>query len=98
MSSNQKPCHKQTIQPDKKALLTRLKRIEGQVRGIHQMIDDDRYCIDILTQVSAIRSALHSVSLQLIRNHTHGCVKRAVESGEGEAAIDELMTIMKKLS
>lgn len=76
-------------------ILQRLKRIEGQVRGIHKMVEDDRYCIDIITQIAAARAALDKVGLQLLERHAHGCVQKAVRSGEGEQAIDELMDVIK---
>ncbi len=84
------------VQPNKSALLTRLNRIEGQVRGIAKMVEEDRYCVDVLTQVSAIQSALDALALQLLENHTKGCVRSAIRSGNGEAAIDELMTVVKR--
>lgn len=86
-------CHteRSTIQPAKDVLLKRLNRVEGQVRGIARMIEEDRYCIDILTQVSAVRSALDAVAQQLLTDHTRGCVTRAIEHGEGQQAIDELL-------
>ncbi|BBY16959.1 copper-sensing transcriptional repressor RicR [Mycolicibacterium litorale] len=63
----------------------RLRRIEGQVRGIAKMIDDDKYCIDILTQISAVNSALRSVALSLLDEHLDHCVTRAVAEGGDEA-------------
>ena len=66
-------------------LSMRLRRIEGQVRGVHQMADDDRYCIDILTQISAITRALQSVSLVLLDDHLGHCVAQAVTAGGAEA-------------
>ena len=66
-------------------LSKRLRRIEGQVRGVHQMVDDDRYCIDILTQISAITRALQSVSLVLLDDHLGHCVAQAVTAGGAEA-------------
>ncbi len=85
-------------QPHKKALLTRLKRIEGQVRGVAKMVEDDRYCIDILTQISAAKSALDALALKLLEDHTSGCVQNAIHEGEGAAAIEELMGIVRKLA
>ena len=82
---------------DKAALLKRLNRIEGQVRGIHRMIDEDRYCVDVLTQVSAVKSALDSLSMQLLESHANGCIKQAIESGQGDAAISELMMVLKRM-
>lgn len=86
------------VQPHKAALLKRLKRIEGQVRGIAQMVQDDRYCVDVLTQVAAIQSALDAVALQLLEDHTRGCVAGAVRAGQGESAIAELMTVVKRFA
>ena len=86
------------IQPNKAALVRRLNRIEGQVRGVTKMITEDRYCVDVLNQVSALQSALDAVAVQLLENHTHGCVQSAIKSGEGDAAIDELMTVMRKFA
>ncbi|MEI6254358.1 MAG: metal-sensitive transcriptional regulator [Mycobacteriaceae bacterium] len=63
----------------------RLRRIEGQVRGIAKMIDDDKYCIDILTQISAVNSALQSLALGLLDEHLHHCVSDAVAAGGEEA-------------
>ena len=93
-------CHgseKTVVQPHKQALLNRLNRIAGQIRGISGMIEGDRYCIDILTQVSAVRSALDAMALQLIEDHTKGCVQKAVRQGDGAAAISELMGVLKKI-
>jgi len=78
------------------ALAKRLNRIEGQVRGIGRMIDDDRYCVDILTQVSAVQSALDALALKLLEHHLHGCVSHAVASGNGAHAIDEAVAVIRK--
>jgi len=69
---------------DKVAVLARLKKIEGQVRGIHKMIDSDRYCIDVLQQISAATRALQGVALHLLDEHLTHCVVHAVESGGAE--------------
>ena len=74
----------------KPELLTRLRRIEGQAKGITQMVEDDRYCIDVLTQISAIRSALESVAIGLVDGHVRHCVADAVS--EGGTAADERLT------
>lgn len=94
-------CHvteKTVVQPHKQALLNRMNRIAGQIRGIGSMIENDRYCIDILTQVSAAQSALDAVAMQLIEDHTKGCVQKAVRQGDGDAAISELMGVLKKIN
>ena len=83
---------------DKPKLLRRLNRVEGQVRGIAKMIEEDRYCVDVLTQVAAVRSALDAMALQMLRDHTHGCVQGAIRSGRGDAAIDELLLVVEKFA
>ncbi|KZE31668.1 metal-sensitive transcriptional regulator [Crenobacter luteus] len=85
------------VQPDKDALLKRLSRIEGQVRGIGGMIDADRYCVDVLTQIAAAKSALDAVAMQLLENHVKGCVARAIVDGDAEARIDELIDVVRKI-
>src|SRR5690625_4385610 len=70
---------------DKDRYLARMKRIEGQARGIHRMIDEDTYCIDILTQISAVTSALENVALALLDDHLKHCVVRAAKAGGPEA-------------
>ena len=79
-----------------KALLNRLSRIEGQVRGVRSMLENDAYCIDILTQVSAINAALNSFNKVLISNHIRTCVKENIQAGNDEV-IDELVVTLQKL-
>jgi DNA-binding FrmR family transcriptional regulator len=86
------------IQPHRTALLKRLNRIGGQVRGVAGMIEQDRYCVDVLTQIAAIRSALDAVAMQLLQDHAHGCVQSAIRAGHGDQAVDEFMTVVKRLS
>jgi DNA-binding FrmR family transcriptional regulator len=83
---------------NKTSLGKRLNRIEGQVRGIGRMIDEDRYCIDVLTQVSAVQSALDALALQLLEHHLHGCVQHAVRSGEGDRAIEDALGVIRKFA
>jgi DNA-binding FrmR family transcriptional regulator len=80
----------------KDQLLKRLKRIEGQVRGVQGMVDDDRYCIDVLTQISAIQAALDKVALGLLDEHARHCVMGA-EDGEQSDKTDELMAAVGRL-
>ena len=80
----------------KKAMLTRLKRVEGQIRGIEKMVEQDVYCPDILIQVSAATSALNSFSKVLLSNHIKGCVAGDIRQGKDES-IDELCKILQKL-
>jgi CsoR family transcriptional regulator, copper-sensing transcriptional repressor len=68
----------------------RLSRIEGQVRGIQRMVDEDRYCIDILTQVNAVKAAIDKVAINLLEDHVKHCVADAVKAGEGEEKLQEL--------
>ena len=67
---------------DKEALVRRLHRIEGQVRGVERMVEDDRYCIDILTQISAVTTALESVAFRILDDHVNHCVAGALASGD----------------
>ena len=83
---------------EKDQLINRLKKIEGQVRGIQKMIENDRYCVDILVQVSAINAALKKVSLNLLEKHTHHCVSDAINNGDGGEAIQELMEVFERFS
>lgn len=95
----QAACHEpHVVQPHKQTLLKRLNRIEGQVRGVAQMVTADRYCVDVLTQVAAIQSALDAVALQLLEDHTRGCVANAVKADGGDQAIAELMTVVKRFA
>lgn len=81
----------------KEQLTTRLRRIEGQVRGIERMVDDDRYCIDILTQISAIQAALDKVALGLLDGHVRHCVREGAQDGRSEQMATELMASVGRL-
>ncbi|GIN56456.1 metal-sensing transcriptional repressor [Lederbergia ruris] len=83
---------------EKEQLVNRLKRIEGQVRGIQNMIENDRYCVDILTQISAINAAMNKVGLHLLERHTQHCVSDAIKDGNEEEAIQELMDVFKRFT
>jgi DNA-binding FrmR family transcriptional regulator len=86
---------------DKEALIRRLHRIEGQVRGIERMVEDDRYCIDILTQVSAVTTALDSLALRILGNHVDSCVAKAFASGDPAAAAEksrELLSAVERFA
>ena len=82
---------------DKQKIETRLRRIEGQVRGIQKMVAEDRYCIDVLTLVTAVRAALESVSLQLLADHTEHCVTEAIREGQGAEKVRELNQAVERL-
>ena len=81
---------------DKAKVIARLRRIEGQVRGIRAMVEDDRYCVDILTQVSAIQAALNGFNKELLARHIKTCVSEDIREGN-EEAVDELCELLKKL-
>jgi len=86
---------------DKDALVKRLHRIEGQVRGIEKMVEDDRYCIDILTQVSAVTTALDSLAIKILDEHVRHCVAGALASGdEADASVktDELIAAVQRFA
>jgi CsoR family transcriptional regulator, copper-sensing transcriptional repressor len=86
---------------DKPSLIKRLHRIEGQVRGIEKMVDDERYCIDILTQISAVTTALETVGLKILDEHVRHCVTHALASGdEAEAKVktDELLAAVQRFA
>jgi len=94
--------HEHPSQPrskdEKQAIVNRLKRIEGQVRGIQKMVEEDRYCVDILVQISAIQSALKQTGYTITERHMKHCVSDSIKNGEGQEAIDELMTVLKQFS
>lgn len=82
---------------DKDKVLARLRRIEGQVRGLQKMVEEDRYCIDVLTQVGAVKAALESVSLTLLEDHMEHCVADAIKSGDGSKKVRELSAAVQRL-
>lgn len=83
---------------EKNQVMKRLKRIEGQVRGIQKMIEEDRYCLDVLIQVTAANNALKKVGLQLMERHMSHCVSKAIQSGNGEDAIKELVKVVEQFN
>jgi DNA-binding FrmR family transcriptional regulator len=86
---------------DKAALKKRLHRIEGQVRGIERMVDDDRYCIDILTQVGAVKTALESMAFEILNDHVRHCVRDALDSGDARTATaksEELLAAVERFT
>jgi DNA-binding FrmR family transcriptional regulator len=88
-------------QHDKTKLRARLQRIEGQVRGIARMIDEDRYCIDVVTQIHAVRGALSRVESDLLRGHLGHCIESAIVSGDAKEQrkkANELITLLAKTS
>ena len=81
---------------EKKRLINRLSRIEGQIRGVRQMVENDAYCVDILTQSAAAKSAFNAFNKELLRRHVSTCVVRDIRAGDDET-VDELMEIIGKL-
>jgi DNA-binding FrmR family transcriptional regulator len=103
MATQKKACcgtgvhdHKERTPEQKKALMNRLNRIEGQIRGIRKMVEEDAYCPDILIQASAANSAMNSFSKELLAAHVRGCVADDIREGNDET-IDELVTVLRKL-
>jgi len=93
------PRHAVAVDPDIKARnVKRLRRIEGQIRGLQKMVDDDRYCADIMMQISSVHEALRSVGRELMRNHLKHCAATAIASGseKADAMYDELLELMYK--
>jgi CsoR family transcriptional regulator, copper-sensing transcriptional repressor len=80
---------------DKGSLVKRLHRIEGQVRGIERMVEDDRYCIDILTQISAVNTALESLAFKVLDDHVNHCVADAIASGNEKAAAEKSKELLE---
>ena len=82
--------------PEQKApLLQRLRRIEGQVRGLQQMVEEDRYCLDGVQQANAVTSAVREVALLIIQDHLAAAVEHAVVSGDGDASIKEMVSVLR---
>jgi CsoR family transcriptional regulator, copper-sensing transcriptional repressor len=81
---------------DRRDLVTRLRRIEGQARGIQRLVDEEAYCLDVLQQVEAMTAAADQVALLLLEDHIDGCLAHAVESGQGQPYIDEVMTVIRR--
>ena len=81
---------------NKEVLLNSLKTVEGQVRGIARMIEDDRYCVDILVQLAAVRASINKIGMSVLESHTRGCVSRAIQEGKGEESIEELIGVLSK--
>ena len=87
--------HKQRTEEEIRNLTSRLNRIEGQIRGIAKMIEDDRYCVEIITQVSSVQAALNSFNKKLLEAHIKSCVVDDIKSGK-EDTVDELCQLLQK--
>ena len=89
--------HKKRTAEEQKALLTRLKRAEGQIRGIERMIEEDAYCPDILIQASAVQSALNGFCRTLLASHLHSCVIEDIKNGNEDESVAELVKIIQRM-
>ena len=81
---------------DKRDLVTRLRRIEGQARGIQRLVDEEAHCLDVLQQVEALTAAADHVALLLLEDHIDGCLTNAVETGQGQPYVDEIMAVVRR--
>ncbi len=83
---------------NKEEVLSRLRKIEGQVRGVHRMIEQDAYCIDVLTQISAVVSGMEKVGMRLMSDHIRTCVRDAVRAEDTDTKIDELVRVVERFA
>ena len=83
---------------NKADLQARLRKIEGQVRGLQRMVDEDKYCIDILTQISSVMAALRAVGMGMLGDHVKHCVSESIEQGTGDEKIEELMAAVGRFA
>ena len=81
---------------DRKVLTNRLRRLEGQVRGISRMVDDEEYCVDILQQIAALRAAVDALGLLILEDHVRGCVKSAGEKGDADKYVEEVLDVVRR--
>lgn len=96
-SSDERAAHfRHSYTKDRRDLLNRLKRIEGQVRGIRRLVEEEAYCLDVLQQVEAMTAAADQVGLLLLEDHIDGCLAHAIETGQGEPYVGEVMAIVRR--
>ncbi len=88
--------HQYLYAKDKDVLLARMRRIEGQARGIQKMIEEDRYCPEIIQQLTAVSKAVREVSLLLLQDHVEGCVADAIQHDHGEETVKELIAVIRR--
>jgi DNA-binding FrmR family transcriptional regulator len=81
---------------DKRDLVTRLRRIEGQARGLQRLVEEEAYCLDVLQQVEALTAAADQVALLLVEDHIDGCLTHAIETGQGRPYVEEVMTVVRR--
>jgi DNA-binding FrmR family transcriptional regulator len=90
------PASERPYERDRAQILRRLARLEGQVRGVARMIERDEACLDVLQQTAALRAAVDSVAMLLMEDHVHGCLERAVASGDSEIVADEVIEVLRR--
>ncbi|MCA1588364.1 MAG: metal-sensitive transcriptional regulator [Chloroflexi bacterium] len=97
MASNPPAAHfRHSYTKDGRDLVTRLRRIEGQARGIQRLVEEEVYCLDVLQQVEALTAAADEVALLLLEDHIDGCLKHAIDSGQGRPYVDEVMSVIRR--
>jgi DNA-binding FrmR family transcriptional regulator len=90
------PAFRHAYTRDRAQLLRRLRRIEGQVRGIARMVEREEYCVDILQQTSALRAAVDAVAVLILEDHVQGCVRTAAERGEADRYVEEVLDVVRR--
>ncbi|MDN5326233.1 MAG: CsoR family transcriptional regulator, copper-sensing transcriptional repressor [Moorella sp. (in: firmicutes)] len=93
---SRKPGEESSYAPHREDLLLRLRKIEGQVKGIHRMIEEDKYCVDILIQIAAVRAALKKVGSMIFESHVRGCVRTAIVNQADKEIISELIDVLNR--
>jgi DNA-binding FrmR family transcriptional regulator len=95
--SGQKPEHfRHAYSKDRGELMNRLRRIEGQARGLQRLVEEEAYCLDVLQQVEALTAAADQVAMLVLEDHIAGCLAHAIESGQGEPYVDEVMSVVRR--
>jgi CsoR family transcriptional regulator, copper-sensing transcriptional repressor len=95
-AGDEDPTFRHAYTRDRAQLLRRLRRIEGQVRGIARMVEREEYCVDILQQTSALRAAVDAVALLILEDHVQGCVRTAAERGEADRYVEEVLDVVRR--
>src|SRR4029078_2540740 len=90
------PHFRHSYTKDRRELLTRLRRLEGQARGLQRLVEEEAYCLDLLQQVDALTAAADQVGLLLLEDHIRGCLTHAIETGQGQPYVDEVMTVVRR--
>ena len=97
MTTNAHEAHfRHSYTKDRRDLVTRLRRIEGQARGIQRLVEEEAYCLEVLQQVEAMTAAADQVALLLLEDHIDGCLTHAIETGQGQPYVDEVMTVVRR--